>query len=521
MSQIPREVELKLDIDPADVPRIKRYFSRLSRTRPVGRLLVSAYFDTPSLTLHESGLSLRVRRIGRKYVQTIKLAAGPAAGLYNRAEWERAIRGPQPDLSLARGTALGSLLHGKLANSLAPVFETRIRRTTYWLASDGVRIAVTMDQGVVQAGRRRAAVCELEFELLKGDVGGLFAAARALGDLAPVRLSVKTKADRGYDLLRRKDSTSKPPEMVNVSLRATAGDAFQAIGRGCLRQLIANEKAVLAGDGEALHQMRIALRRLRAAISVFSEVVGDKDSERLKVNLRQIGGELGWARDLDVYSADVLTPWRERYGQEPGVKSICRDFERRRALAYKRVAASIQSARFRNQVLDTAQWIEEGPWIKSRYPAARLRRHRRVTLHAAEELARRRKKLIKAGRNVRELSDMARHRLRIRAKTLRYATEFFAGLFQNRKAGTRSREALSALKVLQHSLGALNDIAKRESLASDIIGPRQQASAGPGPASKALANRVLFSAQTLHVDRLLDRTEGAYARFSEVKPFWD
>ena len=524
MSQLIHEVELKLGIDPADVPRIKHYFSRLSRVRPVGRLLTSTYFDTPSLTLHESGLSVRVRRVGRtsrKYVQTIKLAKGPAAGLYDRVESERATRGPQPDLRLARGTALEPLLRGKRAKSLAPVFQTRLRRTTYRLTNHGVRIVATLDQGVVQAGRRRAALCELELELSKGDVGGLFTVARALGEVVPLRLSVKAKADQGYQLLRKKGSTSKPPEMVCVSPIATAGDAFQAIGRGCLRQLIANEQAVLAGHGEALHQMRIALRRLRAAISVFSEVVGDKDSERIKAKLRWFESELGPARDLDVFVADVLTSWRERHGQEAGVTRSYLDFERRRAVAYERVAAAIGSAHFRDLILETAQWIEVGPWITTRCTAARLRRDRRVTRHVAEELARRRQKLIRLGRNVRDLSDTARHRLRIRAKTLRYATEFVARLFPDRKAGKRSHDTVSALKDLQDSLGSLNDIAKRESLASDIIGFRRQAFARPGAAPRAFETRVLIRAQKLRVARLINRAERAYARFIHIKPFWN
>ena len=269
MRQAPREFELKLEIAPRDVQRIKRRLGHLSTHDPVRQTLVSVYFDTPDLSLRCGGVSLRVRRIGKNHVQTIKLANAPTVGLFDRAEWEHPIRGSKPDLALARGTAVDPLLHGKFAKSLRPVFETRVRRASYRLARRGLRIEATLDQGVVAAGKRRSSLCELELELLRGEPDALFEVAKALGEVAPVRLCVKSKADRGYELLGTEGGTAQTAAKVHLSPKATTSDAFRVIGRQCLGQLIANESAMLAGDAEALHQMRIALRRLRAAISVF------------------------------------------------------------------------------------------------------------------------------------------------------------------------------------------------------------------------------------------------------------
>ena len=89
-----------------------------------------------------------------------------------------------------------------------------------------------------------------------------------------------------------------------------AGEAFRAIARNCLRQIIANEPVMCAGRAEGLHQMRIGLRRLRAAIAIFADVVGDEDQKKIKSELKWITQELGPARDLDVFAADVLEPLR-------------------------------------------------------------------------------------------------------------------------------------------------------------------------------------------------------------------
>jgi triphosphatase len=377
MTPAPREIELKLEVDPRDVARIKRRLSELSDTEPVARTLVSVYFDTPRWTLREHRLALRVRRVDRQYVQTVKSADERTAGLYDRAEWEHPTQGPEPELSWTAETALAPLLNARLAASLGPVFETRVRRTEYRLARPAAVIAADLDHGTVRAGFRHSRLCELELELLRGAPSALFSVAKALEDVAPMHLSVKTKADRGYELLQGKGSPAPtPPQSPRLSPTATAGGAFQTIARGCLRQMIANEKAVLARDSAALHRMRIALRRLRAAISVFSAVIGDGKLARIKSELRSIGRQLGAARDLDVFITEVVGPLRERHRQDRKMRRICGNFEHRRAAAYRRLATSLQSARFRHLELELAHGIEAGPWVtRQTGSAARPTRH--------------------------------------------------------------------------------------------------------------------------------------------------
>ena len=322
MNTAPREIELKFEFNPADEQGLRRHLRRITGgKRAVSELLVSVYFDTPDLRLFAEGISLRVRRAGTRYKQTIKIADRRAAALFDRTEWEDDIHGPEPDLTAAKGTALADLLNGRIPGSFRPVFETRVRRTKYRFTSHGQRIELAFDQGEINTGKRRSEIFELELELKRGERGSLFTLAKALNDVIPLRLCVKAKADRGYELVRNDINPVDKASDVHLSPDLTTQEAFRIIGNGCLRQLIANEPAMIAGDVEALHQMRIALRRMRAAISAFSTVVADSDWQRIKSELRWITGELGPARDLDVFVAEVLVPLRSQNPKE--FRSAC------------------------------------------------------------------------------------------------------------------------------------------------------------------------------------------------------
>src|SRR5262249_23053129 len=163
---------------------------------------------------------------------------------------------------------------------------------------------------------------------------------------------------------------------------------------------VANEPAMLAGDGEALHQMRIAVRRLRAAIATFAEVVSDGERQRITAGLKWIIGKLSPARDLDVLFAEVLEPLRARDPDAPGLAALERDLAGRRARAYGAARRAVSSDRFRTLVLDTAAWIEAGGWTRGG-DLKRLRREEPATVLAIEQLGRRRRKLRKRGKRLR------------------------------------------------------------------------------------------------------------------------
>lgn len=506
------EIELKLEFAPADLAKLASHPAlRAGGTPPEERDLVSIYFDTPDDALHKAGVYLRIRESGGRYVQTIK-AAKSDADLLERHEWEQEVSGRTPDLGGAGGTALEPLLTPKVRASLQPIFETRIRRTICRVERDGTEIEVAIDHGEISTATHRCPVCEVELELKHGETEELFRLARILGEDVALRLEVKTKAERGFEL--RRDSRLKPERAaeINIAPDMTADEAFRAIALSCLRQIVANEPATCRGQAEALHQMRIGLRRLRAAIAIFAAIVGDDRLEKIKGELRWITQQLGPARDLDVLAADILNPLQARLPDE-AIAASRADFEQKRAAAYATAIGAVQSARFRTAMLDLAEWIETGSWRRDNDKDLTARRERPAAEHARKELARLRKVIKRKGARLRHLSVPKRHRLRIRAKRLRYGTEFFAATFPGTESATRRTDALSALKDLQDALGGLNDLATHRTLIAGNDGEIAE------DAGSSAAGEQLASAEA-KAETLLLKAEQAFARFAATKPFW-
>src|ERR1043166_7358388 len=245
MDERPREVELKLELPAREVERLKRAFREDPHLAEPPRtdLLVSTYFDTDRRDLRDAGVSLRVRREGRRRTQTIKQTEAPAAGSFDRAEWERDIAGDKPDLKSAEGTALAPLLSRRVRARLKPVFRTAVNRTTYRLGNRGSAVKLAFDRGRIEAGRRSSPLAEVEIELERGEPAELFALARRLGAREPPRLQIKSKAERGYDLIA--SAAPAPVKFAKLKLArgTSSAQAFRLIAHACLRQLVANELA--------------------------------------------------------------------------------------------------------------------------------------------------------------------------------------------------------------------------------------------------------------------------------------
>ena len=516
----PREIELKLDIAPAAIGDLPRCAALKGRAHPRTRNIVSVYFDTPDFKLRKSGFTLRVRREGRRRLQTVKQEPNGGA-LLTRNEWERAIRSSEPDLDAARDTGLKPVLSKRTVRKLKPLFETSVHRTAYPLHEGDTKIELTLDEGRVAAGRKTSSFSEIELELKSGAPADLFKIARALGRDVPVYLSLRTKSARGYALIDGKDTA--PIKALTVALDSdfTAGAALQGIARACLHQLVANYSLVRASEGEALHQTRIAVRRLRTALSLFAPMLADTQTQELNAQLRWLTGELNPARELDVFIAGVVKPMTKNGGNKPGLVALLKDLRKRRTQAYARVHSAISSFRFRDLVLTTAAWIEVGDWTTNADELASAMRKRPIVETAIDELQRRRMKIRKHAKHVRKLSPRRRHKLRIQAKKVRYAAEFFATLFSRKKEEKRRNAFIAALERLQDALGELNDITVHEDL---TVGLAQVLSvnghANAGRPRKAFAAGQLAGYEQARMATVLRDAEGAARAFARAKPFW-
>jgi triphosphatase len=517
----PHEIELKFEVPIARLSDLSRgpllKGAGSSGRRPAS--LVSVYFDTKTLKLHRKALSLRIRRAGRRVVQTVKQETGPAT--FVRGEWEHDIEAEQPDLDVVGNTPLASLRKKKLRRSLMPVFETRVHRKVFQLKCGESEIELCIDKGELEAGRKTLPICEVELELKRGQRKDLFKVAKQLAEEVPAQLAIASKAERGYMLLAGEKPGPLKSLPVAITPDATVQSAFQTIVWACIHQLVANQPVMLRGDPDALHQMRVALRRLRAAISLFSEMLADAETDWVKSELKWIAGELGPARELDVFTRRVVRPVLAGKQNGAGLTILSRDLRLRRENATMRARAAAESARFRRLVIDTAAWIEAGDWMSNPDMSARTLRERSITAAAADELRRRWKKLIKRGKHLDKLDAQRRHRVRIQGKKLRYAADFFASAFPRKKSVLRQEKFISSLDGLQDALGDLNDIVVHERLSEQFVEANDVSDKGRvGRTREAFAAGRLSGREEARLAPALREANRAYKAFAKRKPFW-
>ncbi len=519
-----REIEIKLTTPPESFSAIRRSLPAKAARGGKSAKLVSVYFDTDELDLHKHGLSLRVRHDGRQHLQTIKSENGGTLG--TRGEWECAVQSDLPDLEAAQDTPIAKVLGKKgMRRGVRPIFETRVTRTTYPIKVGDSMIEVAFDEGEIDTGRESSRLSEVELELKRGKPGDLFRLARTIAEKAPTELALTSKAERGYRLVTGDELSAIKGAPVSLRPDMTTGEAFQAIARACLRQLADNLPALRKGDSEALHQARVALRRLRAAISLFADIVRASNTEALKNELKWITSEFGPAREMDVLWARADATAKEAQTLEAdaeldGLPALEDELAQRRRRAFRRARAAVESARFRMLLIDLAAWIEVGEWLAVDDPLQRAESELPIKRFASSALDRRWKSALKRGRKLRSLDPGRRHKLRIAVKKIRYASEFFIGVFPGSKANRRREAFLDTLKPVQDCLGELNDITVHQHITADLVGDRQRGANGNGASTTAFAAGLLSGHEQARLADVLTDSEQAFRRCARVKPYW-
>jgi len=388
------EIELKLALSPELVTALRQLplIRRLAAKRAVTRRLSTTYFDTPDQALAKRGIALRIRSIGKRRIQTLKLPAEGPGGLQVQREIETPVEGDLPELDKIADLRLRRLLADKaVAKRLTPLFITEFQRTTWPLVYAGSQIEMALDRGEIRCESGRMPLSEIELELRQGDPQHIFELALALQEALPVTIGTATKAARGFALM-----SGEQPEAVKataVGLRGTmsARDAFAAAARSCLGQMQSNElPARLGADPEGIHQLRVGLRRFRALVTAYRDTLAAEAHELLSRELRWLQQELNPARDWDVFIANTLSPIVERVPElQPAVEAA----NELRTMAQSRARATLDSPRYTAMMLRGYLWLETGGWAAAE--AGLL--DRSVAEFAAGILQRRHRRLRKFG----------------------------------------------------------------------------------------------------------------------------
>ncbi|MCJ2090545.1 CHAD domain-containing protein [Methylobacterium sp. E-005] len=493
----PREIELKLVCAGPDLTVLAAHPRLPGAAEAEPEHLTTTYYDTAKRDLRAAGLSLRVRAKGGRHIQTVKAGAGDV-GLFDRAEWETEIGGDAPDPAAWAGTAAEAVLR----EADAPVerlFSTVVMRREFPVHQGESRILVTLDEGRVESPAGVAPLCEVELELQAGDPADLFQLAMALAETVQLRLSVHAKSGIGFGLIDGTDRTIVKAEAIDLPEDASAGEIFRRVARACLRHMRLNETVFLE-DGqppEALHQIRVALRRLRSALSLFAPMLeGDSRAVGFADEIKRVTEPFGHARNLDVFLGHTLPDLAKERPDEAGLDGLRERAEAERARAYEVVLTTLHSPQWRSLIIDLAGWVETGAWIT--HPSAA----EDGKDFAVRVLDKARGRLKTRGRGLKHLDPHTRHRARIAAKKLRYGAEFFSGLYHKKKAQRRQAKFGDALSDLQDHLGALNDLETARSMSESLSGPPMPGSDGPGTRD------------------LLKDAADARSDLLDVKPFW-
>ncbi len=488
------EVELKLFVPSSSVARL--WHPSLVELA-IGPLRIerieNRYFDTPDRDLARRRMALRLRRIGRRWLQTLKVASADerdvrAASV--RGEWEMPVAGPALETARLCDTPFASLgasvrTQRLLVRNLQPVFTTNFRRESRLLRlADGSEVEFAFDVGTIAAGRGKAKrvlpICEVEIER-KGNpasdaasdaasppISGLLDFAATLArDIALIPLAA-SKASRGYRLADR-----TPLEPHRTQLPEPHGDDaprahLSRVLAAASGALLANVHALFevgtasaSGDGaieatlddsiDFVHQARVAVRRLRSALRTFRPVLKGRRFESLDERLQAMGRVFGEARDWDVF----MTTTQARLDEEVGIDAAGRDAlaalraaaARRRVDAHRALMGYLDAGDFGRTAIAIERTIDRLFRVEAKA------RHATLVERAPRWLSDQCERVTSRSRRIAVLDAEERHGLRVEVKRMRYALDLFEALF----AGDTVEPFGTALAELQDKLGKLND----------------------------------------------------------------
>lgn len=445
------ETELKLRITSEQLAKLRRHplFKAHQVTRPVTRRLHNIYFDTPELELHQRKMALRLRRVGGRWLQTLKGGGSVKAGLHQRDEFEIPVAQVHQNFSVLSDEQLPPELREKLT----PVFTTDFYRTSRLIDWQGAVIEVCMDHGEIKTLQRSAPICEVELELKAGEPWQLFDLAEAMIAIVSFELEAVSKAEKGFRLLAGFVAQPVKFELPVLVKTDTLTDGFQSLIWACLLHFQENLHGVGCEnhDAEYVHQMRVALRRLRVVLRMCEKVCGDEELGLLRDASGKLGIALGRIREWDVFIAQIILPMSASIDGDHG-QALLAYCEQQRAQCYDCLAPR----ELQHFILRFAIWMNGGYWQEAESVAPPL------PDFSNRYLQRLSKRYKRAGEQLDDARQL--HALRITVKKLRYSTEFFSLLYDRRKF----KPYIDDLSEVQELLGFINDISVAHRLLDDM-----------------------------------------------------
>jgi CHAD domain-containing protein len=484
---------LEFEIDAADTPRLLRLaaFTARRQGRAKSASVQMIWHDTPAGELARHGLAVAEQRGAWRLERLVPNGV---------ADWLPAA--PAPVLAESSHPAL---LGEAVPSGLMPVAGFTGRQRQFALADATGAARLTILEGALRGLTAEKPACRLT---LAGDARGMAAFAAELA--ADIRLAVPRAglAASAAALAQGRDIGARHLGGPSVLPGMNVDDALIQV-TAHLADVILHWAPLTRPDHgpEPVHQMRVAVRRLRSALSVFRRAADVPACTGLSAALKTLAARLGRARDWDVFLAGTGAAVRHAFPGDVRIAALLTGALRKRQSAYADLIAFMGGRDWQDFALDLALLPTRRPWLTDQPPECAAQLNAPIEGYAAKALDRRLKHVRAPGPDLTGLAPEALHDVRKQAKRLRYASEIFCLLFP----GKATRRFLGRMEDVQEALGKVNDAAVAAALMAEL---------GSSGADRAFASGVVQGFVAGSSKSCMAEVACVWKKFVHAEPFW-
>ncbi len=504
------DARIALAASPSQIPALKRALEEIGALATETSPIVRTYYDSPDFRLFQKGLCLSVQPQASNWVQMLK-AIGPVSGWgFVPDHWRDAIAADQPDRNAPE---TGPLLAMVVDDDLRPLFKVQLTPTIFRVRADpGAEITAMIGEGEIflADGEVAEPLVEVELALDRGAPAALYDLALRLLDVIPLRLQPDGEVERGYRLAgatpernRAKPFSREHPMTLEALLQKAADE--------CLGELLSNERAALAGEPAAFHQMRVALRRLRSVLSTVKAMLPAEHYRSVQADLKWMAGSLAPARDWDVMMADLIPPIQSILPEDADLKRLVATAKRQRRAACEMARSVIESRRYIETLLKLARWFASRGWRDQPASENSAPLFAPVAVVAPALIERRWRQVRRRSKGFAKLTQEERHEFRIALKKLRYMIEVGGEAFDARDV----KILIKRVKPLQEELGHINDIRIAQRLIKHVA---HAAGDGAGELSQDAGLVLGWHIRGMAEDE--PKLQRNVRRLRKARPFW-
>ncbi len=444
-----QELEIKLHCPPAAADTVRADMAALQASQTS---LLALYFDTEDRLLDTQGVSLRLRKEGSRWVQTLKVPTRSSIRRYEHSVDIESWQGEQPHVDLARheGSRAARQLLKRLGSRMLPTLILRstmtVRRQSIIVQQNGEAVEIAFDEGVVRAADRTRSICEVEFEAKTEQCSLMFTLASQWQARYGLWVDPVAKRRRGELLARHLafEPASRSVKGLPSGMRSGKTLFCAALGTS-LEQVMANASELAAGSANPahVHQLRVGLRRMRVAIWSMKATAPDFKANQVEPLVAAFRA-LGALRNLDAIKASVVPKL-----QAAGAPVAALGQAQCESLSAEQIVRSVS---FQSTLLALLAYVHQ-----SGVGRRHVKRIWRADLGRTErQLNRLHKRVTRQAETFEHLRPVDQHDIRKRLKKLRYLADFVNSMYPRSTVS----QYMKQLRKAQQALGQLNDEAE-------------------------------------------------------------